>query len=89
MVASASVVLRADNSNPTVEIAPYVNGTANRADYPGHNLNDPIEITNTHVIAGIVGTGAAIGCGVLVHRTGGGTGFYKTGVLSVRCIPRS
>lgn len=92
IVAVASLLLRSGTDNPKVEMAPYIGGTENVATFLGHDIASQwIAITNTHTRLGVVGTGAALGCGVMVQRTRGeaASGQYNTGVLSVRCIPRS
>lgn len=91
VMVEANLVCFVRDAARVVDIAPYIGSTSERADYRGHNIADYVSITNAHKAEGVVGTGAALSCGLLAHHSGGsGTNaFYKTGTLSVRAIPRS
>lgn len=90
VVARASVMARVNSTSYLVSIAPYIDGTGNAAAYLGHGLTANAAIPNVHVKNGIVGTGAAINCGVLVKKSSAAAvAVRNAAILHVRAIPRN
>ncbi len=72
----------------TVSIAPYISGVGNSATYVDSNATTHAAIGNVHTLEGVVGTGAAISCGLRI-KVSGGTGTYQVGYLEIVATPRS
>ena len=72
----------------TWQIAPYINGTGNAAEYMRSDSEDFMALENVHVLDGVTGMGAAINCGLLI-KVSGAVATYSTGYFFVEAVPRS
>lgn len=75
-------------SSGSAVIACYIEGTSNAGtsrSWAGVSLRS---LSNAHTRS-VLGTGAAISCGVLVSISGGGSGSYYSGRTTVLAVPRS
>lgn len=87
IVARAWLVCK--TTSGVVSIAPYIDGTANMAVYLGYDQGGYSGLANWHVLAGVVGTGAAVNCGLYAKKSASGaTARHATGSLLVVAYPR-
>ncbi len=70
------------------QIAIYINGTSNMSTFVANDSTAYLATPNAHTLSGVVGTGAAISCGVRV-KVNAGTMSYHVGYLMVTATPRS
>lgn len=90
VVVEASVQLLVGVNNCLAEIAPYIGTTTEIATYLGHNqTSQTIAITNSHILLGAVGTGAALSCGVMAKKSNGNNAWHLGGVIVATAYPRS
>jgi hypothetical protein len=82
------LVNKIDAAPNTASVALYLNGTGNMSSYVANDSTSYLGISNVYTLEGVVGTGAAVSCGMRV-KCSAGTMSYHVGTLLCTARPRS